>query len=68
MIRVGGIFLLRPELRDRWDLRMVVTAAFDVRLRREPGQELYRAEAQPEAVADVINDDPAAPLLQPARA
>lgn len=29
-----GIFLLRPELRDRWDLRMVVTAAFDVRLRR----------------------------------
>lgn len=88
-----GIFLLRPELRDRWDLRMVVTAAFDVRLRRalirdvprlgsvdvvehryrtryEPGQELYRAEAQPEAVADVIvhNDDPAAPLLRTARA
>lgn len=88
-----GIFLLRPELRDRWDIRIFVTAAFDVRLGRalirdvpglgpadvvenryrtryEPGQELYRGQAQPEAAADVIvhNDDPAAPILQTARA
>lgn len=88
-----GIFLLRPELRDRWDVRIFVTAAFDVRLGRalirdvprlgpadvvehryrtryEPGQELYRVQAQPEAAADVIvhNDDPAAPVLQTARA
>lgn len=84
-----GIFLLRPRLAGRWDVRVFVDAAFDVRLRRalvrdlsamgsaqaveeryrtryEPGQALYRAQARPEAVADVVvqNDDPAAPRVR----
>ncbi|HEX2051306.1 MAG TPA: cytidylate kinase family protein [Actinomycetota bacterium] len=29
-----GVFLLRPELIDRWDLRIFVSAAFEERLRR----------------------------------
>ena len=29
-----GVFLLRPELRDAWDLRVFVTASFEVTLRR----------------------------------
>lgn len=37
-----GLFLLRPELRDRWDLSIHVTAAFDVRLARARVRDLDR--------------------------
>jgi uridine kinase len=83
-----GVFLLRPELRDLWDLSVFVGVAPEETVRRAlvrdaglmggedgvreryarrylPAQELYRAEADPVGVADVVlgNDDPEHPTV-----
>ena len=83
-----GVFLLRPELRDLWDLTVFVDVAPEETVRRAlvrdaglmggedgvreryarryvPAQELYRAEADPVGVADVVlgNDDPEHPTV-----
>ncbi|MEU7820991.1 uridylate kinase [Catellatospora sp. NPDC049133] len=83
-----GVFLLRPELRDFWDISVYLHADPEVALARArvrdlpvfgsveaveeryrcrylPGQELYRAEADPLRRADVVLDtnDPAAPVI-----
>lgn len=83
-----GVFLLRPELRERWDLRVYVRVDEAESLRRAvirdaeamggqeavqerykarylPGQRLYRAAANPEAVAEVVidNNDPTTPII-----
>jgi uridine kinase len=83
-----GVFLLRPELRDLWDLSVFVGVAPEETVRRAlvrdaglmggeegvreryarrylPAQELYRAEADPVGVADVVlgNDDPGHPTV-----
>lgn len=83
-----GVFLLRPQLRDCWDLSIFLDASPDEVLRRAtardadlmggpatvlerytqrylPAQQLYRADAAPELVADVVihNDDPARPRV-----
>ena len=93
ILLVGGIFLLRPELVDQWDLRIFVSVEPDEALRRalerdaalfgsreeaerryrlryQPGQRLYFAEACPLHAADVVvvNDDPARPAIRTARA
>jgi uridine kinase len=47
-----GVFLLRPELIDQWDLRIVVSAAFEER----PG----RAQARDR----VHNDEPQRPTWE----
>ncbi|MET7672937.1 uridylate kinase [Micromonospora luteifusca] len=74
-----GVFLLRPELRDYWDVALYLHVAPEVTLQRAlkrdldlfgsaaavehryhgrylPGQELYRAEAQPLDRADIVLD------------
>lgn len=45
-----GVFLLRPELIDGWDLRVFVTAAFDTTLQRGRvrDEELYGSSAEVE--------------------
>lgn len=83
-----GVFMLRPELRDFWDLSIYLRADPEVivdrarrrdlelfgsvevveeRYRRRylPGQDLYRSEADPEAVANIVLDmnDPAYPTV-----
>jgi uridine kinase len=83
-----GVFLLRPRLRDGWDIALFVDAdpgevlrrvlARDTRLmggpdrireryqrRCLPAQQLYRADAAPEARADVVidNTDPVRPRV-----
>ncbi|MEV1332663.1 hypothetical protein AB0J20_24165 [Micromonospora costi] len=83
-----GVFLLRPELRDFWDVALYLHVAPEVTLRRAlkrdlglfgsaaaveqryhgrylPGQELYRAEAQPLDRADIVLDmgDPLRPAV-----
>lgn len=83
-----GVFLLRPELRDCWDLRIFLDISPDeavrravvrdvdlfgspaavrdrYRLRYLPGQQLYRAAAEPATAADVVidHDDPAGPQI-----
>ncbi|WP_199853729.1 uridylate kinase [Plantactinospora sp. BB1] len=83
-----GVFLLRPELREQWDLSIYLAvspaeslrralvrdlelfgSAESVRERYEarylPGQQLYRAEADPAGRADVLvdYDDPARPRV-----
>ncbi|MEU8002162.1 uridylate kinase [Catellatospora sp. NPDC049111] len=83
-----GVFLLRPELRDFWDMSVYLHADPEVALTRArvrdlpvfgsveaveeryrcrylPGQELYRAEADPLRRADVVLDtnDPTAPVI-----
>ena len=85
---VDGVFLLRPELRDRWTWSVhlhvppgVVLARAAVRdaaalggpdavrarylARYLPAQDLYRADADPLAVADLVVDvrDPARPVV-----
>jgi uridine kinase len=51
-----GVFLLHPQLRGCWDVGIF-------RRRYLPAQDLYRADAAPEASADVVidNTDPARP-------
>ena len=44
-----GIFLLRPELRDLWDLSIVVTAPFDTRLRRALARDVPRLGSGPKS-------------------
>jgi uridine kinase len=93
ILLVDGIFLLRPELVEQWDLRVFVsvepeealrralerdTPAFGsreeaerrYRLRYQPGQRLYFADARPVDAADVVvvNDDPARPAIRTGRA
>ncbi|GAB3962653.1 uridylate kinase [Plantactinospora veratri] len=83
-----GVFLLRPELRDAWDLRVYLSVSPAESLRRAlvrdlelfgdaevvreryearylPGQQIYRAEADPAGRADVLvdYDDPARPQV-----
>jgi uridine kinase len=83
-----GVFLLRPQLRDGWDIAIFVDADPDEVLRRAlvrdtqlmgapdrireryrrrylPAQRLYRADASPEASADVVidNTDPVRPRV-----
>lgn len=87
-----GVFLLRPELRDCWDVTIFVHARLEVTLARVltrdealfgssdavldryraryiPGQEIYLAEADPMARADIVvdNNDLEAPLIVRAR-
>jgi uridine kinase len=87
-----GVFLLRPELRDHWDLSIYLDVAPEVTLARArerdralfgslaeveiryleryiPGQALYRVDADPRAVADVLVDNsaPAAPVIRHTR-
>ena len=93
ILLVDGVFLLRPELVERWDLRIFVSVEPDealqralerdaalfgsreeaerrYRLRYQPGQRLYFAEAQPVEAADVVvlNDDPVRPAIRTGRA
>jgi uridine kinase len=93
ILLVDGVFLLRPELVEQWDLRIFVSVEPDEALRRalerdttlfgsreeaerryrlryQPGQRLYFAEARPLDAADivVVNDDPARPALRTGRA
>jgi uridine kinase len=77
-----GIFLLRPELRPFWDLRILLQVNFDVSMSRcaqrdggnanptapenrryVEGQEIYFAECNPAAAADILidNNDATAP-------
>jgi uridine kinase len=90
---VDGVFLLRPELVEQWDLRIFVSvepgealrralerdtprfgsreeAERRYRLRYQPGQRLYFADARPVEAADVVvvNDDPARPAIRTGRA
>lgn len=85
---VDGVFLLRPELRDAWDVAVHLHVPPEVTLARAitrdlalfgdeatlreryerrylPGQELYRAEADPWAGADLVVDasDPEHPVV-----
>jgi uridine kinase len=39
-----GVFLMRPELIDRWDLRIFVSAAFEKTLDRAPDPRPDRAQ------------------------
>ena len=93
ILLVDGVFLLRPELVEHWDLRIFVSvepeealrralerdaalfgsreeAERRYRLRYQPGQRLYFAEARPLDAADVVvvNDDPATPAIRTSRA
>jgi uridine kinase len=86
---VDGVFLLRPELVEEWDLRIFVSVEPDEALRRalerdrplfgsreeaeqryrlryQPGQRLYFADARPVEAADVVvvNDDPTRPAIR----
>ena len=84
---VDGLFLLRPELRDRWTLAIHLDVSPTETLRRArvrdaellgddleqryaerylPAQQLYRAEADPLAAADVVvgYDDPSHPVIR----
>lgn len=80
-----GIFSLRPELRDYWDLTIHLSITEDESIKRGierdpgdkeelrkryearylPGQRLYKAEAKPEEVADIVvdNNDPSNPII-----
>jgi uridine kinase len=85
---VDGVFLLRPELRGRWDLAVHLHVPPETTIERAlgrdaelmggaeqvlvryrerylPAQELYRAEADPSAHADLVVDssDPAHPVV-----
>jgi uridine kinase len=93
ILLVEGVFLLRPELVEEWDLRIFVSVEPDEALRRalerdtpvfgsreeaerryrlryQPGQRLYFAEARPLDAADVVvvNDDPIRPAIRTGRA
>lgn len=70
MLLFDGVFLLRPELIGRWDLRVYVSTAFEATVDRAP-QQLYDATVRPTDHADIIvhNDDPRRPVWEtgPAR-
>jgi uridine kinase len=93
ILLVDGVFLLRPELVEEWDLRIFVSVEPDEALRRalerdtpvfgsreeakrryrlryQPGQRLYFADARPVEAADVVvlNDDPARLAIRTGRA
>jgi uridine kinase len=93
ILLVDGVFLLRPELVEEWDLRVFVFVEPDEALRRalerdtpvfgsreeaerryrlryQPGQRLYFADARPLEAADVVlvNDDPTRPAIRTGRA
>ncbi|MDN4614728.1 hypothetical protein P5G50_09705 [Leifsonia sp. F6_8S_P_1B] len=53
---IDGEFLLRPELRDRWDASVLVVSA--------PEDPVYEADARPREHSDLLvdNSDPAHPI------
>jgi uridine kinase len=88
VLLIDGVFLLRPELRDLWDIGIYLDVPETVTLARAverdlslfgseaavrqryaarylPGQALYRAEASPTEVADLLvdNSDPGRPVI-----
>ncbi len=55
MLVFEGVFLLRPELIDRWDLSIFVSAAFETMVDR-PGRETWRrTEPSPRSSAASAN-------------